>query len=191
MRHNKSKYQLNRFTSWRRATLNSLVRNLLIHQSIETTIIKARAANPLLERLVTLAKFNNLSAKRHAYQILGDHKLVNLLFNEIGPRFKNKTGGYTHILRLNQRRGDNAKMVIWELTEIKKKEPRKPKKEKETKTEEFKDTEKPSKFEEQLPEEKKTKTGIAIAEKPPIVKKPSKKFLGGLRKIFKKERDSL
>lgn len=187
MRHKRARLQLNRFTSWRKATLKGLARNLLIRQSIRTTAAKAKAAKPLAEKLISLAKLNTLSAKRTAFKMLGDHRLVSLLFGDIGPRFTNRTGGYTRILNLGVRRGDNAKLVIWELTEIKKKEIKKPKKEKEVKPEEKEAVvpEKPSAG------EQKPKTGVATKEKPPIVKKPSKKFLGGLRNIFKKERDSL
>ncbi|MCM8763371.1 MAG: 50S ribosomal protein L17, partial [Candidatus Omnitrophica bacterium] len=119
MRHQKSRYQLNRFTSWRKATLVSLAKNLLIHQSIKTTKVKAKAARRLVERLISLGKENTLSAKRRAYQILGEHRLVSLLFNEIASRFGNRNGGYTRILPLGRRRGDNASLVIFELTEKK------------------------------------------------------------------------
>lgn len=175
MRHRKARYQLNRFSSFRKATLRSLAKNLLIHQSIKTTTTKAKATRPLIERLINLAKLNDLAARRQAYKILGDHQLVSLLFNDLGKRFEHKAGGYTRILRLGARRGDNAQLVIWGLTEIKKKEPRKTLKEKEAK---------PQKVE-------KPKTEIAVKEKPPITEKPHKEFLGGLRRIFKKERDSL
>jgi len=176
MRHKKAKLQLNRFTSWRKATLQSLARNVLIQESIVTTQKRARAARPLLEKLITLAGENTLYAKRQAFKILGDHKLVSLLFKDIGPRFAKSTGGYTRALGLGPRRGDNAEMVVFELTQLKKKEPKKHKKEKETKTQE---------------------TGAAPqAEirpqgKPPITQKPRKNFLGGLKNIFKKERDAL
>lgn len=184
MRHKNKKLQLNRFTSWRRATLKSLVRNLFIQQSIKTTKIKARAAKPLADELISLAKSNTLPAKRRVFSILGEHRLVSLLFNDIGPRFKNRAGGYTRIISLGARRGDNAELVILELTEIKKKEVRKPKKEKEVKAEE-----RPEAVSEKPPVvEQKPKTGVAVKEKPTITKKPTKKFLGGLRNIFKKER---
>jgi large subunit ribosomal protein L17 len=174
MRHAKRRHQLNRFTSWRKATLKSILRSLVIHQSIRTTKARAKAAKPLADRLISLAKENTLAAKRRAYSILGEHRLVSLLFGEIGPRFNKRLGGYTRIVELGPRRGDDARMVIFELTEIKKKEPKKPKEKKETKPEEPR----------QAPEEK-------IAEKPPVKKKPSGHFLGGLRRIFKKERDAL
>jgi len=190
MRHRKSKSLNNRFTSWKKATLISLARNLFIHQTLVTTKTKASCVQPMIERLISLAKDNSLAAKRQAYKIIGDHRLVALLFNDIGPRFKNRVGGYTRIFNLGARRGDNAKQVILELTEIKKREVIKPKKTKEAKGQEEKPTQ-------AIPEqepigEKKTKTEVAPkGERPPISKKPTKKFFGGLRKIFKKERDSL
>jgi len=149
---------------------------------------KAKAAKPLAERLISLTKQNSLAAKRQAFGILRDHKLVSIAFKDIGPRFANRHSGFTRIINLGKRRGDDAKIVIFELTEIKKKEAKKPKREKEVKAEGIKETtaapEKPI-------GEKKPETGVAVKEKPPITKKPSKKFLGGLRRIFKKERDSL
>lgn len=175
MRHAKARYQLNRFSSWRRATLHSLAKNLLIRQSIKTTKTRAKAVRPLVEKLITLSKLNTLAARRQAYKILGEHRLVNLLFTDLGPRFNQRSGGYIRILDFGRRRGDDAEMVILELTEIKKKEPRSLAKEKEVE---------PKK-------EEKPKTEVAVKEKPPITKKPAKKFLGGLRNIFKKERDAL
>jgi large subunit ribosomal protein L17 len=189
MRHSKARLQLNRFTSWRRATLISLARSLLIHQSIKTTIHKAHAVKPLIEKLISLGKDNSLFAKRQAYRILGNHKLVSLLFNDIAPRFTNRIGGYTRIFKLGARRGDNAEVAVLSLTEIKEKEkrPKKIKAETEKKPE-------PEAIKEERPleeREKKPKIEAAVKEKPPITKKPGKKFFMGLRNIFKKERDSL
>lgn len=155
----------------------SLAKNLFIYQSIKTSLHKAKAAKPLIEKLISLAKQNTLAAKRQVFKLLGDHKLVSYIFSEIGPRFAKIQSGYTRIINLARRRGDNAQIVILELTQIKKKEVKKPKQELAK--------EKPS--EEKKPEAK----GVAVKEKPPIAKKPTKKFLGGLRNIFKKERDSL
>lgn len=176
MRHAKTRLQLNRFTSWRRATLIGLTKALITHERIKTTMHKAKAAKPLIDRLIFLGKKNSLSARRQVYRILGNHRLVSLLFNDIAPRFANRIGGYTRILNLDIRRGDNARLVILELTEIKKKEPKKIK---------IKAEKKPEIIEERPVKEERPK------EKPPLVKKPAKKFLGGLRGIFKKERDSL
>ena len=188
MRHRKSRLQLNRFTSWRKATLKSLMRSLLIHQSIKTSLTKAKATKPLVEKLISLAKRNTLAAKRRAFRILRDHKLVRLLFNEIGPRFSKIQSGYTRIINLGTRRGDNAQMVILEITEKKVKEKKKPKKEKEAKPEE---ETKAGPVKVRPVEGGKPETEAAVKEKPPITKKPTKKFFRGLRGIFKKERDSL
>ncbi len=185
MRHAKARHQLNRFSSWYKATLKGLARDLLIQQSIKTTRTRAKAVQPLIEKLITLAKVNTQFGKRQAFKILGDHRLVSLLFSDIGQRFNNRVGGYTRIVGLGKRRGDNAEMVILELSEIKKKEKRKAVKKEEGKEE------KPQVAPEKPAEEKKTKTETAIKEKPPETKKPTKKFLGGIRNIFKKERDSL
>lgn len=184
MRHRKSKFQLNRFTSWRKATLINLAKNLIIHQSIKTTKTKALAVRSLIEKLISLGKVNTLSAKRQAYEILGNHRLVSSLFNDVAPLFANRVGGYTRILDLDRRQGDNAELVILEFTEIKKKEKRKKvEREKEIKSELEKEP--------QVIEEKKPKIEAQVLEKPPIIKKPAKKFLRGLKSIFKKERDSL
>ncbi len=180
MRHKKTKSLLNRFTAWRKATLISLARNLIIHQRIKTTLKKAKSVQPLAENLISLAKRNTLKEKRRVFEILGDHGIVVLLFKEIGPLFKNRLSGYTRIIRLANRRGDNAQMVILELTEIKP-ETKKPKKIKAAKPEE----EKPEAA-------KKIETKEKVLERPPLEKKkPAKKFLGGIRNIFKKERDAL
>ena len=188
MRHAQRKHHLNRFTSWRKATLISMARSVLIYQSVRTTKVKAQAVKPLIERLITLAKENTLTAKRRVYKILSDHKLVTLLFSDIGTRFANRSGGYVRVLNLGRRRGDNAEMAILELTEIKKKEPKKPKKEKAAKPEEGKLPETPKEQPPEKREEKKTKPGVKVIGKP---QKPAKKFFGGIKNIFKRERDFL
>ena len=192
MRHRKSRLQLNRFTSWYKATLRSLARSLVINQSIKTTLHKAKAAKPFMERLISLAKRNTVAARREAFKSLGSHKLVSLLFNEIGPRFEKRQGGYSRIIILGNRRGDNAQLAILELTEIKKKEIKKSKKDKEKEIKPEKEK-KPEVIQQEMEQqEKKPETGIAVKEKPQMDKKPTKKFLGGLRGIFRKERrDSL
>ncbi|MFH1355186.1 MAG: 50S ribosomal protein L17 [Candidatus Omnitrophota bacterium] len=208
MRHKKARHQLNRFTSWRKATLKSLARNILTRQRITTSVSKAKAAQPMIEGLISLAKRNTLSAKRKAASILNnDHILVSRLFNDIGPRFKDRMGGYTRIVNLGYRRGDNSKLAVFELTEIKEELLKKAKKEKTAKSEPAAEAEKIQKSavekttrkpESKKPEEKKAeevkpKTKVALEKKYPVekTKKPTKRFLGGLKSIFKKERDSL
>lgn len=173
MRHRKRRLQLNRFTSWRKSTVISLVKNLLIKQQIFTTRQKAKAASRLAEKLISLAKKGSLFARRQAYKIIGDHKLVSFLFKQIAPRFHQRNSGFTRIVPFGRRRGDDAQMVILELTERKEKVKRIKKEAKEK------------------PEEKAKPKPTVSEEKPPIVKKPRKRFLGGLKKIFKKERDAL
>lgn len=189
MRHKRLRHQLNRFTTWRKATLKSLAMSVLLYQSIKTTKARAMAVKPLVEKLITLGKDNTLAAKREAFRILGGHRLVSALFTDIAPRFTKRTGGYTRILSIGKRRGDNAEMVILGLTEIKKKEIKKVKKEK---TAHSIETNQPETVSEQPAQEQKQKTQTAIQqEQPPIVKKPSKKFLGGIKNIFRKERGPL
>lgn len=184
MRHRQKKLQLNRFSSWRKATLISLAKNLIIHQSIRTTKIKASAAQPFVEKLITMAKKNTLAAKRQAYKFIGDHKLVSFLFNNIGPRFTKREGGYTRIINLGFRRGDGAQLAILELTEIEKKEPKENKKKKGIKGEE-------TNVGGEIVTGDKSEIETKDPEKPIVVKKPQKNFLGGIKNIFKKERDSL
>lgn len=187
MRHKKSKNRLNRYTSWRTATIKSLARSIIINQSIRTTKARAKAVQPMIEKLIGLGKLNTLAAKRRAFSLLSDHSLVSLLFGEIAPRFSNRTGGYSRIIILGPRRGDNAETVLFELTEIKKKEHKKIKKEKAAERPEG-----PHKAQEETVEEK-PHTATAVEEKVHRHedKKAPKKFLGGIRNIFKKERDSL
>ncbi len=189
MRHSKKRRQLGRFTSWHDATIKSLVKNMVICQSIKTTLTRAKATRPMLEKLITLGKTNTLFARRQAQRILGEHDLVQLLFNDIAPRFAKRNSGFTRIIGLGKRRGDNAEMVIFELTELKKKEVKKTKVAKETKPEIV--------LQEEVsagpvkPAEQKKEAPEAVKEKPTDAKKPPKKFMGGIRQIFKKKSDSL
>jgi large subunit ribosomal protein L17 len=190
MRHAKKRYQLNRQRSWRKATVISMAKNLLKYEQINTTLIKARSVRPVVENLIADAKQNTLANKRRAFSVLGEHSLVSLLYDEIAPRFKDINGGFTRILKLGKRRGDNAELALFELTKKKEKKV-KPKAEKAAKTEapsEAAEEQGPAKPEKA---EKQEKAETAVKEKPPISQKPPKKFLGGIRKIFKKERDSL
>ncbi|MDD5409218.1 MAG: 50S ribosomal protein L17 [Candidatus Omnitrophica bacterium] len=192
MRHAKRRLQLNRFTSWHEATIRSLARNVIICQSIKTTLARAKASRQAIEKLITLAKENTLFARRQAQKVLGEHKLVNILFNEIGPRFSNRSSGFTRIIGLGKRRGDDAEMVIFELTEIKKKEVKKAKPAKEAKPQPAQaadETVEEGSSKKEAAEEKKHEP--AVKEGPAKDKKPQKKFIGGIRSIFRKKSDSL
>lgn len=97
--------------------LHNLAKALLIHGTIRTTEIKAKELRRVVEPLITLAKRNDLHARRQAYRVLNDHALVKRLFDEIGPVFAGVPGGYTRILKMAMpRKGDNAPMAIIELT---------------------------------------------------------------------------
>lgn len=199
MRHGKSNKRLSRNRSLRKATLRDLARSVIKHQSIRTTKAKAKEARKLVERLITFGKRGDLSAKRLAYAELCDHSLVSLLFNDIAPRFKNRNGGYTRIINWVNRKGDNAHNVVLQLTEIKLEE----KKVKKSKVKEEKiaksgkeavHTEKvvpPKKEEKKEKPKPETATATEKKERPKKEPKPPKKFMGGLKGFFKKERDSL
>jgi large subunit ribosomal protein L17 len=194
MRHAKHQYSLNKSFSLRKALVISMAKNLLKYQRIKTTRNRAKATSQVVEKLITMAKVATLAKKRAAYQVLGDHKLVSLLFNDIAPRFKDRQSGFTRILNLGNRRGDDAKIVVFELTQIKE-EKKKVKAEKEAKTPATPAESKTESAKEKPAVEQKPRTEAAVAEKitekHPVQKKPPKKFLGGIRNIFKKERDSL
>lgn len=189
MRHGKKRMQLGRFTSWHDATIKSLAKNMIICQSIKTTLTRAKASKQMVEKLIALSKKNTLFARRQAQRVLGEHKLVNLLFTEIGPRFSSRSSGFTRIIPLGKRRGDDAQMVIFELTELKKKEPKKAKKAKEEKPQATLEKAEAA-HDKTIPEQKK-ETKAPVKENPVDEKKPAKKFMGGLRTIFRKKSDSL
>lgn len=118
MRHGIAGNKLGRNKKWREATLRDLARAVIKVECIKTTRAKAVEARKLVDHLITLGKKNTLAAKRMAFAILIDHGLVSLLFNTIAPRFKNRQGGYTRIIKFAvNRHGDNAEMALLELTE--------------------------------------------------------------------------
>ena len=117
MRHRLNDNRLGRFSSLRKATVRDLAKATLKHQRICTTRVKAKYARRLVEQLITLGKQDTLAAKRRAFAILCDHGLVSDLFGKIAGRFKSRLGGYTRIIPLSERRGDNAHLVFLELTE--------------------------------------------------------------------------
>jgi large subunit ribosomal protein L17 len=134
MRHLVKGRKLRRTTSHRKALLRNLVTSFLEKERLRTTLAKAKEARPLAEKMITLAKKNTLHTKRQALRVLTKETAVKKLFEEIGPRFSERPGGYTRIVKLGPRMGDGAQMAMFELigSEYKKKEKKK-KKEKETK----------------------------------------------------------
>jgi len=133
MKHLVKGRKLRRTTAHREALLRNLVASLLEKERIKTTLAKAKEARPLAEKMITLAKKNTLQTKRQALRFLTKEGTVRRLFGEIGPRFSERPGGYTRIVKIGPRLGDGAPMAMFELigSEYKKKE--KKKKEKEAK----------------------------------------------------------
>ena len=97
--------------------LENIVSSLLRHQLIKTTVHKAKAAQRLADRMITLGKDDSLAARRRVFSYLQDHELTSKIFSDVAPRFKDRKGGYTRIMRLQRRKGDGAEMAILELTE--------------------------------------------------------------------------
>jgi large subunit ribosomal protein L17 len=127
MRHQVSGKKLGRNSSQRKALLRSLVTSFVEKERIRTTLAKAKAARPIAEKMITLAKTNSLHTRRQALQYIYKKEAVKKLFEDIGPRFMERPGGYTRIVKLGPRAGDGAEMAILELvgTEFKKKEKKK------------------------------------------------------------------
>jgi large subunit ribosomal protein L17 len=129
MRHLVKKKKLKRETAHRRALLRNLVTSFLEKERIRTTLAKAKAARPLAEKMITLARIDSLHAKRQALRFIYKKPVVKKLFEELGPRFSERPGGYTRIVKIGPRAGDGAEMAILELigSEFKKKEKKKSK----------------------------------------------------------------
>ncbi|GAB6177903.1 hypothetical protein JCM16814_27940 [Desulfobaculum senezii] len=117
MRHRKAGKKLNRSASHRKAMFRNMAKAMITHESIRTTEVRAKELRRVVEKLVTLARKNDVPARRQAYKVLGNHTLVKRLFDEIGPRFVGVPGGYTRVVKLGQpRTGDCAPMAIIEFT---------------------------------------------------------------------------
>jgi large subunit ribosomal protein L17 len=116
MRHQRNRHKLSRDSAHRKALLMNLSKELIDHERIETTTAKAKAVKPEVERLITLAKRGDQHARRQALSALGQDKfVVYKLFEEIGPRYAERPGGYTRILKLGPRKSDATEMALLEL----------------------------------------------------------------------------
>ena len=115
MRHQVKRYQLRRNTSHRRALLRNLTTSLLEKERVTTTLAKAKATRPVAEKLITIGKKDTLSGRRRALGYITKESVVQKLFTELGPRFKERPGGYTRIVKLGLRSGDGAQMAMIEL----------------------------------------------------------------------------
>src|SRR5271169_5300281 len=115
MRHKVAGWKLGRNTSHRRSLLRNLVTSIILEERIETTVPKAKAARPIVEKMITLGKRGDLAARRQAIAYLMADAAVDKLFATIGPRFGDRQGGYTRIIRSKNRKGDGAETAFLEL----------------------------------------------------------------------------
>ena len=116
MRHQKEKGKLSRDSAHRRALMMNLSKEIIEHERITTSAAKAKAVRPEVERLITLAKRGDLHARRQALATLAQDKFaVHKLFEDLAPRYAERPGGYTRILKLGPRRSDSTEMVLIEL----------------------------------------------------------------------------
>ncbi len=124
MRHLKAGYKLGRNPAHRRATLRNLATNVIQHERITTTLSRAKAVRPLVERIITLGKRDSLHARRQVAAVLMMPAATQKLFNDIAPRFADRSGGYTRIVQAGWRIGDGARVAILELlgSKLRKKE---------------------------------------------------------------------
>ena len=115
MRHRVDGYKLGRSLAARRSLLRNLVTSVIEHERVITTVPKAKATKPLVERMITLAKKDTLAARRQAAAYLQTPAAVKKLFDTLGSRFGQRTGGYARIVRLGPRKGDGAEQAMIEL----------------------------------------------------------------------------
>jgi large subunit ribosomal protein L17 len=127
MRHLNQGRKLGRTTAHRRAMLRNLVTSFLEKERVVTTVAKAKEARPLAEKMITLAKKNTLHTRRQALAFVTKESVVRKLFDKLGPRFSERPGGYTRIIKTGPRKGDGADMAVLEMigTEFKLKEKKK------------------------------------------------------------------
>lgn len=117
MRHRKSGRQLNRNSSHRKAMMSNMATSLFSHEVIRTTLPKAKELRRFAEPLITIAKEDSVSKRQLAFSRLRDKAAVGKLFTELGPRYKERSGGYTRILKCGFRTGDKAPMALVELVD--------------------------------------------------------------------------
>lgn len=117
MRHRSGLRKLNRTSDHRLAMLRNMMNSLLEHEAIKTTVPKAKELRRVVEPMITLAKVDTVANRRLAFNRLRNRAIVTKLFEVLGPRFANRNGGYTRILKMGYRVGDNAPMAYMELTE--------------------------------------------------------------------------
>ena len=117
MRHGKKIVKLGRTASHRKAMLSNMMTSLFANERITTTQIRAKALRRTAEKVITFAKKGDLHARRQVLRVIADKQIVSKLFDELGPRYKSRNGGYTRVVKLGPRRGDGAFMSIIELVD--------------------------------------------------------------------------
>ncbi|MGM0381406.1 MAG: 50S ribosomal protein L17 [bacterium] len=117
MRHAKKEAKLNRDPTHRKATVKNLIRALVKEERIKTTLAKAKAIRPKVEKLITRAAEDTVHNRREVKKKIRDDELVKKMFEDIGPRFADRPGGYTRILKLDRRKNDNAQRALIEFVE--------------------------------------------------------------------------
>lgn len=115
MRHRKKGKILDRKIAPRQALLRNLATSIIIYEKVKTTKAKAKVVKPIVEKLITIAKTNNLTSRRQLLQTLYHKKAVNKALEVLGPKYKDRKGGYTRIINLGPRKGDGAEMVYIEF----------------------------------------------------------------------------
>jgi len=160
MRHGRKVKKLGRTKSHRKAMLANMAASLFMYRIIKTTEAKAKEVRKLAEKLITLAKRGDLHAHRQVYDVIRDRKLVKKIFDEIAPKFNDRQGGYTRVLKLGIRKGDGAPLSVVELLIEKP-----PKEEKKGKKEKGAKKAKPEKVKEAKPSKEKKEKVEAKADK--------------------------
>jgi len=117
MRHGKKVAKLGREASHRKAMMANMVTSLFENETISTTNVRAKVLRSAAEHMITFAKRGDLHARRQVLRVVANKRIVSKLFDEIGPRYANRNGGYTRIIKMGPRRGDGAEMCLIELVD--------------------------------------------------------------------------
>ena len=118
MRHQRAGKKLGRDSAHRKALYSNLAGALIEHGRVRTTVAKAKAVRPIAEEMITLGRRGDLHARRQALKFLRSQEVVHKLFSDVGPRFKDRPGGYSRIVKLGPRQGDSAEMAYLELVDF-------------------------------------------------------------------------
>ena len=166
MRHRKKSEKFSRSRAQRKALIKSLLRALIINESIQTTESKAKGIRPWIDKLIGWGKDGTLHARRQAYKILNDHQMVSRLFQDIAPRYEEIQGGYTRIMDLGKRKGDGAQISLLEFTRMVKKK-----------------VDEKSKKEEGISGKEEAQSGSSLGK----ASNAKRSFMKGVKSIFKKK----